>query len=155
MGSLLLNLLLSLLLWLRLNFRRVSAEHFIVFRRVPGQFLSLPFSSTPAPLLMLMFLLLLTALLCSSLSSFGWVWISAEYPQSISLVSAECQGKFWASLHFFYYCIIFYIKAEFLRMPAANPWFSYVARAIWKLSSYKDARSESLCKGRFEFLKAF
>ena len=43
MGSLLLNLLLALLLWLRQNFRRVSAEHFIGFRRVPGQFLSRPF----------------------------------------------------------------------------------------------------------------
>ena len=29
-------LLLTLLLWLGLNFRRVSAEHFIGFRRVPG-----------------------------------------------------------------------------------------------------------------------
>ena len=36
------------LLWLGLNFRRVSAEYFIGFRRVPGQFLSPPFFSTPA-----------------------------------------------------------------------------------------------------------
>ena len=36
-------LFLSLIPWPALNFRRVSAEYFIGFRRVPGQFLSPPF----------------------------------------------------------------------------------------------------------------
>ena len=44
-------LFLSLIPWPALNFRRVSAEYFISFRRVPGQFLSPPFFSTPALLL--------------------------------------------------------------------------------------------------------
>ena len=39
--------LLTLLLWLGLNFRRVSAEYFIGFRRVPGRFMSPPSFSTP------------------------------------------------------------------------------------------------------------
>ena len=65
-----------------LNFRRVSAEYFIGFRRVPGQFLSPPSFSTPALLLMLMLLLLLDALLCSSLipwPALNFRRVSAEY----------------------------------------------------------------------------
>ena len=77
------ELFLSLLLWLGLNFRRVSAEYFIGFRRVPGQFLSPPSFSTPALLLMLMLLLLLDALLCSSLSH---PLAGSEFPQSIRRV---------------------------------------------------------------------